>query len=85
MERISPMSDWHPLNRNNRLCAKVVRPKPVIAPEKFGRLLREWRKRHGFNQMDACMALISNWENAKAMPRKPRLLRMLAIITEAAR
>ena len=76
----------------NRVCKKIVCQKPLITPEKFGRLLREWRKARGLNQLAACIALdlprdqalISNWENAKSMPRKLRPLRALAIITEAA-
>jgi len=90
LERISPMSNWHPLNRNNRMCAKVVRPKLVIAPEKFGRLLREWRKRRGLNQLEAAAELgvwrdqakISKWEKGRQMPRKPVLLALLARLKE---
>ncbi len=93
MERISPMSDWRPLNRNNRMCEKVVRPKPMIAPEKFGRLLREWRKRRGINQLEAATALdvgrdqakISNWEKGKSLPRKPVLMRLLAKFKEVSK
>jgi hypothetical protein len=25
LERISPMSDWHPLNRRNPICEKLIR------------------------------------------------------------
>ena len=65
LERISPLSDWHPLNRNNRMCEKVVRPKPVIAREKFGRLLREWRKRRGLNQLEVAAELGVGRDQAK--------------------
>jgi len=93
MERISPMSDWHPLNRNNRMCEKVVRPKPVIAPEKFGRMLREWRKQRRLNQLEAAAVLgvgrdqakLSNWERGKSLPRKPVLMRLLAKFKEVSK
>ena len=86
------MSDWHPLNRNNRMCEKVVRPKPMIAPEKFGRLLREWRKRRGLNQLEAAAELgvgrdqakISKWEKGRQMPRKPVLVSLLVRLKEGA-
>ena len=92
LDRISPMSDWHPLNRRNRVCEKIIRQKPVIAPEKFGRLLREWRKRLGINQIEAAVELgvgrdqakISKWEKGRQMPRKPVLLAVLARLKKGA-
>ncbi len=92
LERISPMSDWHPLNRRTRVCEKIIRQKPVIALEKFGRLLREWRKRCGLNQLEAAgelgvgrdQAKISKWEKGRRMPRKPVLLALLARLKEGA-
>src|SRR5207302_796781 len=80
--------DWLPTNRKNRVCEKIVRAKPVIPSPRFAKALRAWRKARGLKQLAACVvlglprdqALISNWENGKAMPRKARLLRLLAII-----
>jgi len=83
-------------NRPLAVLAKLAecpppKPKPFITPLKFGRLLREWRKRRRLNQLEAAAELgvgrdqakISNWEKGKSLPRKPVLMRLLATFKEA--
>jgi transcriptional regulator with XRE-family HTH domain len=66
-----------------------LRPKPLITPQKFGRLLRDWRKRRGLNQLEAAAVLgvgsdqtkISKWEKGRQMPRGAVLTGLLAKLT----
>jgi transcriptional regulator with XRE-family HTH domain len=77
-----------PLAMLAKLAESPQKPRPMITPQRFGRLLRAWRKANGINQAAACralglpldQALISNWERGKAMPRPARLKALLAKI-----
>jgi transcriptional regulator with XRE-family HTH domain len=79
-----------PLAMLVKLNESPVKPKPLITPQRFGKLLRQWRKAAGINQADACkalglphdQALISRWERGKAMPRPARLKAILAVIAK---
>jgi transcriptional regulator with XRE-family HTH domain len=73
--------------------ARAPRPAPRCAKslraERFGRLLRRWRKARGLNQAEACsvlglpgdQALLSHYERGRFIPRPARMSALLAIIT----
>ena len=62
----------------------------VARSKEFGEQLRAWRKARGLRQMDACAALglppdqglICRYERGEASPRRERMTRILAIISE---
>jgi transcriptional regulator with XRE-family HTH domain len=81
-----------PFTRNEPKIAAVLppKPKPLITPSRFARLLRDWRQAHRLTQLQACIALglprdqalISDWENGKAFPKPERLRRIVAALKQ---
>lgn len=57
-----------------------------ITPNRFARLLQEWRARKGFSQRDAANELgiskrtLENWEQARATPRGYAMQMLLKLI-----
>jgi predicted transcriptional regulator len=72
-----------------KLAESPAKPKPLITPQRFGKLLRQWRKARGLNQLAVARALsvgrdqakISKWERGKSLPRKTVLLELLGALS----